>query len=91
MNDYKPPNFLGELSVAKQYGKFRMQISKSGNIPPTLPDVIFDYTFANALHWIDVQGKNVDLKFPKANAILTEYCRECLPVYCTLAFFEMFN
>ncbi len=50
-----------------------------------------DYTFSNAQFPVDVQGKTLNLKFSEANKILTEYCRECLPVYSTLAFFEVFN
>ena len=91
MNDLKSSNFSGELSIAKQYGRFRVQTATPGNMPPTLPDVMVNYTFTKAKYTIDVQDKYIDLKFSKVNEIMTEYCRECLPVYCTLTFFEMLN
>lgn len=89
MNDFNPAGSSGSVSVSKLYGSFLFQVKEMSVNQPLLPNVFVTYKFNNAKHSIEIKGKKITLKFPKVNEILTEYCAECLPIYCTLSFFEM--
>jgi hypothetical protein len=81
----------GDISVAKIYKSYPARFLKTNSEFPLLPNVMVDYKFNRASYPIEIKGKKTDLKFPKVNEILTEYCGKSLQTYCTVEFIELIN